>query len=222
MEVKEIVLTDTDKKILASYAHFCDGLSSFLGNQYEIVLHNLEYFDHSVVKIINGFYTGRKEGAPITDRALEMMLEIQSTGEDVENIVYFSRNKQGEPMKSTTILIRGENNRIIGLLCINLYLNTSMLDFIQSLAGGLLENGTNGKNEIFAEDIQDLISEAIKSIRIGVNNDSSIQLNTKNKVIISKLYEKGIFNLKDSVGIAAQLLGLSKNTVYLHLRSLTM
>lgn len=221
MEVKEISLSEQEKNILNSYAHFCEGLSKFLGNQYEIVLHNLENFDHSVVKIINGFYTGRKEGAPITDRALEMMREIQSEGKRKEGIVYFSRNKKGEPLKSTTILIRGEQDRIIGLLCVNLYLNTSMFEFMKNLISGLPENGANGKTEIFAEDIQELISETIKEVRIEVNNDATIFPNNKNKMIISKLNDKGIFNLKDSVAITSDLLGLSKNTVYLHLRSLS-
>jgi len=40
----------------------------------------------------------------------------------------------------------------------------------------------------------------------------------KNRKIVEELYEKGIFSLKDSVIRCAELLGISKNTVYLHLR----
>ena len=42
----------------------------------------------------------------------------------------------------------------------------------------------------------------------------------KNKEIIRKLYDKGIFQIKDSVPKIADELNISKNTVYLHLRNL--
>lgn len=44
-----------------------DGLALYLGDSYEIVLHSLEELSHSVIKIINGHYTKREVGAPITD-----------------------------------------------------------------------------------------------------------------------------------------------------------
>ena len=50
--------------------------------------------------------------------------------------------------------------------------------------------------------------------------DSSISYSNKNKAIISQLYDRGIFQIKDSVPKIADELGISKNTVYLHLRKL--
>ena len=68
-----LVLSPTDKVILESYKILMDGLSAYLGEGYEIILHSLEDLDHSVIKIINGHYTERCEGAPITDLALTML-----------------------------------------------------------------------------------------------------------------------------------------------------
>ena len=50
--------------------------------------------------------------------------------------------------------------------------------------------------------------------------DSAISSINKNKEIIFRLYQQGIFNLKDAVITIAEALGISKNTVYLHLRNL--
>lgn len=75
--MERIVLTETDRMILESYKNLLEGLSAYLGNAYEFVLHSLENYDRSVIKIINGFHTGRTEGAPITDLALSMLEEIQ-------------------------------------------------------------------------------------------------------------------------------------------------
>ena len=42
----------------------------------------------------------------------------------------------------------------------------------------------------------------------------------KNKEIVAILYQKGIFNLKDSVITIANHLGISKNTAYMHIRNM--
>ena len=77
MDTPFIELTPTDRQILNSYALMLDGLGAYLGEGYELVLHSLESLDHSVIKIINGHYTGRKEGSPITDLALKMLGELE-------------------------------------------------------------------------------------------------------------------------------------------------
>lgn len=68
-----IVLTPTDRLILSSFSNALDGFAEYLGDSYEFVLHSLEDTKNSVIKIINGYHTGRKVGAPITDLALQML-----------------------------------------------------------------------------------------------------------------------------------------------------
>ena len=82
MKESNVALTETDRLVLASYCDMIDGLSQYLGSAYEFVLHSLEDMDRSVIKIINGFHTGRKVGAPITDLALSMLSRIE---EDTRN-----------------------------------------------------------------------------------------------------------------------------------------
>ena len=104
MEEYNVILTPADRVVLESYRSFCEGLANYLGDGYEIVLHSLENLDRSVIKIINGYHTGRKEGAPITDLALRMLESIREQ-EGTGYIAYFSRNKKNEPLRSTTITI---------------------------------------------------------------------------------------------------------------------
>ena len=70
-----------------------DGLSAYLGEGYEIILHSLEDLDHSVIKIINGHYTERCEGAPITDLALAM-LEDLNRRDSLEVKAYFNQKTE--------------------------------------------------------------------------------------------------------------------------------
>ena len=60
MPTGNLKLTSLDKKILHSYCQTLDGLSNYLGNGYEIVLHSLEDYEHSAIgpysqaKVVNG------------------------------------------------------------------------------------------------------------------------------------------------------------------------
>ena len=74
--------------------------------------------------------------------------------------------------------------------------------------------------ETFSENIDDLLESALNEIRENIMNDPSISSANKNKEIIIALEQRGIFNIKDSVVKIANLLNISKNTVYLHLRNL--
>ncbi len=213
-------LTTTDREILNSYKSLVEGLADYLGPCYELVLHSLEDLDNSVIAITNGHYTGRKIGSPVTDLALKMLTSIEKDGAQ-DYISYHTTNKEGLPLKSCTIAIRGENKRVIGLLCMNLHLHASIDTFMNSIVAvntGKEENSPI--TEEFSEDVDALISSALLAARKQVMDDSSISSTNRNKEIISLLYQKGIFNLKDSVSKTAGLLGISKNTVYLHLRRL--
>lgn len=213
-----VKLTDTDRAILESYKGMCDGLSDYLGDGYEFVLHSLEDFDKSVIKIINGYYTGRKEGSPITDLALHMLEKVRENG-SAGHISYFSKNKKGEPMRSSTITIRGENGRIIGLLCINLYLNTPVYRFLGNFFDASSQQDVHPHVENFVDNPTDLITDTVIQIRNDVMADVNITAQNRNKEIIARLSTRGIFQLKDSVVQCAELLGISKNTVYMHLRN---
>ena len=74
-------------------------------------------------------------------------------------------------------------------------------------------------SETFAENSREIIEKQVVKIRDEVFSDKNISLNNKNKEIIFRLSNCGIFNLKDSVVLVAEQLGISKNTVYLHLRN---
>ncbi len=216
VDENRVVLTPADRAVLESYRSFCEGLANYLGDGYEIVLHSLENLDRSVIKIINGYHTGRKEGAPITDLALRMLENIREKGAE-GYIAYFSRNKRNEPLRSTTITIQGEGGRIIGLMCINFYMNTPLSIMLEQWTQGAASPAV--RSETFVDDPEDLIRAAVVSVRDEVLADSSVTAHNKNKEIVARLAAKGIFKLKDSVVQCAEMLGISRNTVYMHIRS---
>jgi len=210
--------TRVNELILDSYKTAMEGFAAYFGEAFEFVLHDLTDIDHSIIKIKNGFHSGRKEGAPITDLALSMLEEIRKKGQ-VKNpyMVYVSQNKYGKPVRSTTMVIFGEKNRAIGLLCINLYLDSPLSALLESFS---LVPKSDYVTENFTNDSDELVRRSLEKVKQEVLEDPKVSSSQKNKEIVTILYYQGIFKLKDAVQITAGDLGISKNTVYLHLRSL--
>lgn len=211
-----LVLSPTDKVILESYKILVDGLSAYLGEGYEIILHSLEDLDHSVIKIINGHYTERCEGAPITDLALTMLEDLNPRS-SLEVKAYFN-HKSGKTLKSVTIPVVGEQRRIIGLLCINFHMEISVFNFLTQFLPNEASNISS--SETFNKNADGLLISALEDAKAQIYGDKSVNASNKNKEIIRLLYQRGIFNIKDAVASVAEDLGISKNTVYLHLRNI--
>ena len=217
MKFSNVAFTLVDSQILESYQQMLPGLADYLGPGCEIVLHSLEDLEHSVVAICNGERTGRQVGAPITDLALQMLAQIQESPTR-DSVIYFNRTGAQEAFRSTTIVIRGERGRAIGLLCINFDLYQPLQPFLQLLAGQQ-PAPDGGPVEVHAKQSDDLIASAVDAVRAEVCADGAIPASGRNREIIRRLYGKGIFNLKSAVYVIAELLGISRNTVYLHLRN---
>ncbi len=135
-----------------------------------------------------------------------------------DSIVYFSRNAKGEPLKSTTLAIRGEGNKVIGLLCINMYLNVPLVDMLNSLSADSALN-SHSFTETYTQNPDELIEKSLEEEKAAVLADPSILPSNRNKTIVEHLYDRGIFQLKDSVIKVEQLMGISKNTIYMHIRN---
>lgn len=210
-------LTKNDRTIIASYESLLEGLADYLGSGYEFVLHSLENLDKSIIKIINGHYSNRTVGAPITDYALSLLHEIEENDVQHKFVTYFNMDDRGTMIKSSTLPIMGENDRIIAMICINYYMNTPISDFIDSMTPS---KNKPQRQETFSSDVNSLIFTAVEDARRIVENDPNITFANRNKGIVEILFRKGLFNMKDSVQLVASTLGISKNTVYLHLRGI--
>lgn len=213
-----VKLTDVDREILNSYKLMLDGLAEYIGPGYEIILHSLENMSHSAVKVINGHYTGRTEGAPITDLALKLLSEIKSSGDIHKSLVYFNQNQNGATTKSSTIPVIGEKGRIIGLLCLNFYMDIAFSSFIDTFSK--VKNPEVNSTENFTNSPEEQIQKAVEIAKMQIMNNSNIPATHKNKEIIGVLNNQNIFQLKNAVELVAKFLGISRNTVYLHLRNL--
>ena len=132
-----------------------DGLALYLGEGYEFVLHSLEDLSHSVVKIINGHYSNRKPGAPITDFGLNLLRDLEQK-QKPEPQVYFNY-QNGTLLKSTTIPILGDNGRMIAMLCINFHTDIPMATFLSGFFPAGSPSPLPQRSETFSDNVDHFI-----------------------------------------------------------------
>lgn len=205
--------------LIESYKKTLLGLSSYLGEGYEIILYCPKNNTYYVSEIINKMSHSLSIGDMCSDFVLKLINKIKSDGTK-DSISYFSRDSLGEPLKSSLILIRDIENNIIAVMSINFYLNTP---FTRVMGTFIPEHNSMQKNPILDnnfDNTDNLILSAYQLAKYKVENDTSIPTIEKNKSIILLLSNEGIFNIKDSVIKVSQLMNISKNTVYLHLRNI--
>ncbi|TQI77656.1 LOW QUALITY PROTEIN: putative transcriptional regulator YheO [Serratia fonticola] len=215
--LNERPFSQTDHEILKSYEAVVDGLAMLIGGHCEIVLHSLEDLKCSAVRIANGEHTGRKIGSPITDTDLALRMLHDMAGDDSSvSKAYFTRAKSGVLMKSVTIAIRNREQRVIGLLCINMNLDVPFSQIMQTFMPPETQEVASSVN--FASSVDDLVAQTLEFTIEEVNADRSVSNNAKNRQIVLNLYEKGIFDIKDAINQVADRLNISKHTVYLYIR----
>lgn len=205
--------SDEDHAILASYFPVVDGIAALIGDHCEIVLHSLEFLEHSAIYIVNGHNTNRTIGSPITDRALWSLHHMQT---DSVSKPYFTRAKGGVLMKSITIAIRNGKQHVIGLICINLNLDVPVSQFLSHF----IAPQDPDSNVNFASSVEELVAQTIESTIEEVCSDRAVANNNKNRQIVVNLFEKGIFDIKDAISQVAARLDISRHTVYLYIRQM--
>ncbi|AWK83354.1 TPA: helix-turn-helix transcriptional regulator [Photobacterium damselae] len=208
--------SDRDKEILTSYFRLADTIADFIGPHSEVVIHSFENFEKSVVKIVNGHHTGRTLGSPITDLGLRMLSAYEKTGE-VTPKSYFTQSKDGSLLKSTTCILMGENNRPIGMFCINMNLSFPFPEIIKTLMPDM-GHSTMAVSENFSSCANDVIDHALDHAITEIENDVSINLKGRNKAITKLLFENGIFELKEATAIVSDRLGITRHAIYKYLR----
>ena len=215
--IEKVTLTFEETKIMEAVQSSLDGMTAYMGTHYELSLLSLADPDHAVVKIVNGFHTGRAVGAPMTRQERAVLENILSGKICGDHQVFFSKNKLGEPLKSLLNVIRGEEGRVIGLLQMNLYLGTPFIHVISEM---LPRDHTLFQTEGRPESSAETIELELKNAREAVYGSEQILPSMRKKEVIRILYRRRVFEIKNSVEQVAGALDISVNTVYFHLRNI--
>ena len=213
-----------EEKILNKYKVLTEFLAEVMGEHCEIVLHDVEDFENSIVAIENNHISGREIGDSLTDLALNVL-------KDEENLEcnylsnYTGKTYDGKELRSSTYFIRDDDEKVIAMLCINIDLSRYIeaRDLLNTMIGERndIEENNNNNNKNFAENFTSSIEELIDSMIENSIGSKSIppkrMTAEEKKEITKKLDKRGVFLLKNSVSKVAKKLKTSEATIYRYL-----
>ncbi len=211
-----VTFTKADRMIFHAYCCTADAVAKLVGRHCEVVVHSLEDPEHSAVKVVNGSISGRSVGAPLTNLCFDLIRDSEKTGTDILG-PYYSLSTEGKTIRSITTIIRGENGRIIGLLCFNMDLSCPFDGLMQEYMAGVDPQAV-AVSEIYPKTVEDLIHHMLNEAVSAANELKGVSPLEKNLAAIQAMTEKGLFNFKGAVDIVAHELGISRTTVYNYLR----
>lgn len=205
--------------------HLVEFLGNALGRNTEIVLHDFEDFDHSIVAIANGHISGRRLGGPPTDFALRVLQDphLRSLGMITG---YLSHSADNRKLRSASYLVR-EDGLVVGMMCINI--DVSAIEQLDALQQSLLEGFAPALNPASVESASaERLNLSTGDLIHGVLAQHEAQLgksvphfSQEERIdVVRQLSDEGAFLLKGAVSEVAQALDVSEPSVYRYLQKI--
>ena len=201
-----------------------DFIAEALGGTAEVLVHNVDNLESSIVHIRNGHLSGRQVGDGTTDQALKLIKA--GSASEVDYVSGYKGTAGSHRFRSSTYFIKNVEGVLIGLLCVNVDI-TGFADVVNTLSALLPPtSGSSGilPNVGFEENLQGDLTETIRRItrtaigRIGVAPE---RMTRKERIeVIRMLQGEGVFLMKGAVNLIAPELRCSAPTLYRYLQEL--
>lgn len=209
-------MSDNIHHLLKNMIPLVDGISRTFGNNCEVVLHDINNPQKSIIAIANGHVTGRKVGSPMTERGLKA---IRNKEYEKSLLKYKTVTNDGRILKSSTLFIKDEKGEVIGCLCINFDISEFVVakNVINDISETIDEGNLKQEDETYGNNINDILFSVVKKVidRLG---KPIAYLNKDDKVnVVKQLDEKGTFLIKGAVDYIAEVLCVSRYTIYNYL-----
>lgn len=209
-------------------------LSSILGPDYEVILYDVKDKENSIIAISNYGISDRKLGDPIDDKNLEL-IETVDWKESPYALNYGKVSRGNKVLRCSTMFIEDDDGELAALLCVNFddsnyrELNEKLLklchpdmflDTSVQLAPAF-GNPLPHQHEVSPEP-QDP-AEIIKNTIYAMEDEISVKRERFSKndkqAVIKRLEDKGVFQIKGAIKVAAKELNSSIATIYRYLSS---
>ena len=216
-------MTSEGSPLVREFIPLVDFLGAALGQNTEVVLHDVTDLNNSVIAIANGHISGRRVGSPATNLMLRVLREGSIGGEPFITNYPGITKRSARPLRSATYFIR-EGGRIVGMLCLNT--DQSAIHALMAVADELREQafptvhgaGEEEPEQLFGT-VTDMAAAAVADYLDRVLCPVEDLTATQRTDIVRELDESGFFQLKNGVATLASHLGVSEPTVYRYLQN---
>lgn len=192
---------------LEQYFTVAQAISLLLFPHAEVVIHNLK--TGKIAAIFNNF-SKRKTG----DESLIEELPDASQLPDVFP-VYAKTNWDGKRIRSSTATLKDKKGTPIGLLCMNL--DISKWEEFQNFLGQWL-NDQEQSEVLFKDDWREKINQYVSEYLKKEGTTLKALSKEKKQDLIKAIHKEGAFKAKNAATYLADVLNLSRATIYNYLK----
>ena len=204
-------------ELLSVLQNIALGMAKFLGEDTEVVLHDLE--KREMVYIANGHITGRSMGYQTNPSIYDVILDLAD--EDGHVIGYGSSSNKGKRLRSSHFIIRDERSVPRALICINQ--DTARLQAARDLIDSMIALRPLSEAEEPEGDDVNYIQKMTQRVIAGAiekMKPTSIDNREGKLEVLRQLEMKGVFAVKDAVPTVCRQLSISQATLYNYLREI--
>ena len=190
-------------------------LGQALGPDVEFALYDLR--KPGIYELVNGEVSGRDVGFQPDPAVLAAM--DQTIMQDGQSIGLLRSAQNGKKIRASHFLFRTEEGIPYARLCVNQDV-TKIMQLRDTLDAMLAAPAEEQVPLALDENIIQKTCHAVIMEEIQAHLPVSLQSREVKNEIITSLYKKGVFDIKDSVGQVCNLLGISQTTLYNFLREI--
>lgn len=212
-----------DSDYVRTFIPLVEFLGAALGENTEVVLHDVSCPDKSVIAIANGHISGRTVGSPATDLVMKTLKEGQHADRGYL-IGYAARTaRSDQSLTSSTYFIKREG-RIVGSLCINTDQGAfhALQRAVEQLGKAYFAvspstDAQEPHEENLVASVDDMAVQVIDAMR-EERRIPVAKFGAEDRLeVIRRLDERGYFHFKGAVGKVARHLGVAESTAYRYL-----
>lgn len=192
------------------------GIATQFGRNCEIVIHDLsaENIEYSILHIENGHVTERETNNGPSRVVLNALKKNPLECEDKLN--YITKTQDGRILKSSTIYIRDDENKPIGVFSINYDITelTIATNAINSIISH--ENEENDDDEVnkIPQNVNQLLDDLLEESTRKINKPVALMSKEEKIAAIQFLNDAGAFLITKAGDRIANHFGISKYSIY--------
>ena len=205
-----------NREILEHYVKAGEIIAEMFAPNLEVIIHDLQTPEHSIIAIFNNHITGRKIGDGTSDIGYKKL-----EGELPDKIVnYNNQSPSGLDLKSSSLTIRNRGGEIIGSMGLNFDLSSfvNIKEFLEMFTETFALDILPKQEEFFMWSVKDEIQQALNKYIASHDLQGKI-LNRKDKLnVVAYMKKEGHIKKKGAISILSEMLAITRPTLYKYIK----
>ena len=205
-----------NREILEHYVKAGEIIAEMFAPYLEVVIHDLQAPEHSIIAIFNNHVTGRKIGDGTSDIGYKKLAD--KLPDKIVN--YNNQSPSGSDLKSSSLTIRNRKDEIIGSMGFNFDLSSfaNIKEFFEIFTKTIVLDDLPDREQFFMWSVKDEIQQALNKYITSYDLHSKA-LNRKDKLnVVAYMKKEGHINKKGAISILSELLAVTRPTLYKYIK----